>query len=127
MILNILVPDTGSIRCSAPAAARDLSARVGYLPEERGLYRKMRVLDQPAFGGDRGLRRLDSVRRSRSWLDRLGLGDWSRKKVEDLSKGMQQKVQFIGALLHEPELVLLDEPFSGLDPVNSQLMKDVVV
>ncbi len=129
MILNILVPDTGSIRLFGnSAAARDLSARVGYLPEERGLYRKMRVLDQLAFLGEiRGLRRLDSVRRSRSWLERLGLGDWSRKKVEDLSKGMQQKVQFIGALLHEPELVLLDEPFSGLDPVNSQLMKDVVV
>jgi ABC-2 type transport system ATP-binding protein len=129
MILNILVPDTGSIRLFGnSAAARDVSARVGYLPEERGLYRKMRVLDQLAFLGEiRGLRRLDSVRRSRSWLERLGLGDWSRKKVEDLSKGMQQKVQFIGALLHEPELVLLDEPFSGLDPVNSQLMKDVVV
>ncbi|HSE68839.1 MAG TPA: ATP-binding cassette domain-containing protein [Gemmatimonadales bacterium] len=129
MILNILVPDTGSVRLFGnQVAARDLSARVGYLPEERGLYRKMRVLDHLAFLGEiRGLRRVDSVRRSRSWLERLGLGDWTRKKVEDLSKGMQQKVQFIGSLLHDPDLVVLDEPFSGLDPVNSQLMRDVVV
>jgi ABC-2 type transport system ATP-binding protein len=129
MILNILAPDEGRIRLFGEAAsARDLSGRLGYLPEERGLYRKMRVLDQLAFLGEvKGLRRLDSVRRSRAWLDRLGLGDWVNKKVEDLSKGMQQKVQFIGCLVHEPELVVLDEPFSGLDPVNSQVMKDVVV
>lgn len=129
MILNILVPDEGSVTLfGSSAGARELSARVGYLPEERGLYRKMRVLDHLTFLGEvRGLRRPDSQRRSRSWLDRLGLSDWSRKKVEDLSKGMQQKVQFIGALLHEPELVVLDEPFSGLDPINSQVMKDVVI
>jgi ABC-2 type transport system ATP-binding protein len=129
MILNILVPDEGTIRLFGESAgARQLSARVGYLPEERGLYRKMRVLDHLTFLGEiRGLRRSDSLRRSRSWLERLGLADWARKRVEDLSKGMQQKVQFIGALLHEPELVVLDEPFSGLDPVNSRIMKDVVI
>jgi ABC-2 type transport system ATP-binding protein len=129
MILNILAPDEGRIRLFGEAAsARALSGRLGYLPEERGLYRKMRVLDQLAFLGEvKGLRRLDSVRRSRAWLERLGLGDWVNKKVEDLSKGMQQKVQFIGCLVHEPELVVLDEPFSGLDPVNSLVMKDVVV
>src|SRR6185369_1455364 len=79
------------------------------------------------LGEIRGLRRVDSVRRARSWLERLGLGDWTRRKVEDLSKGMQQKVQFIGALLHDPELVILDEPFSGLDPINAQALKDTVV
>lgn len=129
MILNIIIPDEGAIRLFGEGArARDLSPRVGYLPEERGLYRKMRVLDHLTFLGQvKGLHRADSQKRSQAWIERLGLGDWTKKKVEDLSKGMQQKVQFIGCLLHEPELVVLDEPFSGLDPVNSQVMKDVVV
>jgi len=105
-----------------------LSARIGFLPEERGLYPKMKVLAHVAFLGEtKGLPRRDALRRGREWLDRLGLGDWVDKKVEDLSKGMQQKVQFIGTLLHDPDLVILDEPFSGLDPVNTQAMKDVVV
>jgi ABC-2 type transport system ATP-binding protein len=129
MILNIITPDSGSVRLFGETrSGRDLSARIGYLPEERGLYKKMRVLDQLVFLGEtKGLPRSVARARSTEWLGRLGLGDWSERKIEELSKGMQQKVQFIGALLHAPELVLLDEPFSGLDPVNSQLMKDVVV
>jgi ABC-2 type transport system ATP-binding protein len=129
MIMNILVPDEGRITLfGGEAASRDLSARIGYLPEERGLYKKMRVLDHLVFLGEtKGLPRRRARELSSQWLARLGLGDWSARRVEDLSKGMQQKVQFIGALLHEPELVVLDEPFSGLDPVNSQVMKDVVV
>jgi ABC-2 type transport system ATP-binding protein len=129
MIMNILVPDEGRITLfGGEAASRDLSARIGYLPEERGLYRKMRVLDHLVFLGEtKGLPRRRARELSGQWLARLGLGDWAARAVEDLSKGMQQKVQFIGALLHEPELVVLDEPFSGLDPVNSQVMKDVVV
>jgi ABC-2 type transport system ATP-binding protein len=88
----------------------------------------MRVLDQLAFLGEcKGLSRWEARKRAKLWLERLGLGDWMARKVSDLSKGMQQKVQFAGALQHEPELVILDEPFGGLDPVNSQVMRDVVV
>jgi ABC-2 type transport system ATP-binding protein len=129
MIMDIFTPDSGTVRLFGEVGrGRALSGRVGYLPEERGLYRKMRVLDQLIFLGEaKGLGRPAARVRSKLWLERLGLAEWGRRKVEDLSKGMQQKVQFIGALLHEPELVILDEPFSGLDPVNRQVMKDVVV
>ncbi|MFN2315622.1 MAG: ABC transporter ATP-binding protein [Gemmatimonadales bacterium] len=129
MIMNIITPDEGSITLfNGQGSARELSAKVGYLPEERGLYKKMKVKEQLAFFGEiKGINRRDAVKRTATWLDRLGLHDWTEKKVEDLSKGMQQKVQFIGTLLHDPELVILDEPFSGLDPVNAQVMKDVVV
>ncbi len=129
MMLSIITPDEGRIALlGATGSARDLSARIGYLPEERGLYPKMRVLDQLAFLAEcKGISRWDARKRAKAWLERLGLGDWTQRKVSDLSKGMQQKVQFAGALQHEPELVILDEPFSGLDPVNSQVMRDVVV
>jgi ABC-2 type transport system ATP-binding protein len=129
MMLNILTPDEGRITLfGGEAASRDLSARIGYLPEERGLYKKMRVGDHLTFLGEaKGIARSAARQKAGEWLERLGIADWTMKRVEDLSKGMQQKVQFIGALLHDPDLVLLDEPFSGLDPVNSQVMKDVVV
>jgi ABC-2 type transport system ATP-binding protein len=129
MIMNILTPDEGRITLfGKEAASRDLSARIGYLPEERGLYKKMRVGDHLTFLGEtKGIHRRTARQKAGAWLERLGIADWTMKKVEELSKGMQQKVQFIGALLHDPDLLLLDEPFSGLDPVNSQVMKDVVV
>ena len=129
MMMNIITPDEGTVMLfGAPGTGRDLAHRVGYLPEERGLYKKMKVLEHLIFLGEiRELSRSEARRRALAWLERLGLSDWSLRKVEDLSKGMQQKVQFIGALIHEPELVILDEPFSGLDPVNSKVMKDVVV
>ena len=129
MIMNILEPDEGNITLfGSDQRSRALSHRIGYLPEERGLYKKMKVLEQLIFLGEtRGIARSESRKRSLAWLEKLGIGDWAEKKVEDLSKGMQQKVQFAGALLHEPELVILDEPFSGLDPVNAQGMKDIVV
>lgn len=129
MLLSIITPDEGSVTLlGATGSGRELSARIGYLPEERGLYPKMKVLDQLAFLGEcKGISRWDARKRAKFWLDRLGLGDWGGRKVSDLSKGMQQKVQFAGALQHEPELVILDEPFSGLDPVNSQVMREVVV
>ena len=128
MIMNILTPDEGTITLFGQPASRALSDRIGFLPEERGLYRKMEVLEHLAFLGEtKGLRRRDARDRARRWLERLGLADWARHRVEDLSKGMQQKAQFIGTLLHDPELIVLDEPFSGLDPVNSKVMKDVVV
>ena len=129
MIMGILEPDEGKIVLfDSPRNSRALSQRIGYLPEERGLYKKMKVLDHLIFLGEtKGIGRADARKRAQAWLERLGVSDWAQKKVEDLSKGMQQKVQFAGALLHEPELVILDEPFSGLDPVNAQVMKDIVV
>lgn len=129
MIMDIIEPDEGAIRIlGSDSRAREISSRLGYLPEERGLYKKMKVKEQLSFFGEtKGIPHREAVRKTGEWLERLGLSDWTDKKVEDLSKGMQQKVQFIGTLLHEPELVILDEPFSGLDPVNAQVMKDVVL
>ncbi|HET6632565.1 MAG TPA: ATP-binding cassette domain-containing protein [Rhodanobacteraceae bacterium] len=129
MMMNIIEPDEGRIVLfDAHHDSRKLSHRIGYLPEERGLYKKMKVLDHLVFLGEtRGIPRGDSRKRAQAWLERLGIASWAEKKVEDLSKGMQQKVQFAGALLHDPELLILDEPFSGLDPVNAQGMKDIVV
>lgn len=129
MIMSIIYPDKGRVTLfGGRGSGRDLSARIGYLPEERGLYKKMKVLQLLVFlaeikGVDRGAAR----RGAHDWLEQLGLGEWADKKVDDLSKGMQQKVQFIGTVLHAPELLILDEPFSGLDPVNSRVMKDMVV
>jgi ABC-2 type transport system ATP-binding protein len=100
---------------------------VGYLPEERGVYKKMKCLEFVTFLGEiRGLSRAEGKRRGSAWLERLGLGEWADKKVEDLSKGMQQKVQFVGTVLHEPELLILDEPFSGLDPINQDVLEQIV-
>ncbi len=129
MILSILLPDEGKVTLfGGEPASRSLSERIGYLPEERGLYPRMKVMEQLTFLGEvKGLPRKRARDLSNQWLARLGIADWGTKKVQELSKGMQQKVQFIGSLLHEPELVILDEPFSGLDPVNSQVMRDVVV
>lgn len=129
LIMGILMPDAGNVTLFGTGKhGRHLSDRVGYLPEERGLYKKMKVLDHLVFlGQTKGLKRPDARSRAQSWLEKLGVADWADKKIEDLSKGMQQKVQFAGALLHEPELVILDEPFSGLDPVNARVMKDTVV
>ena len=129
MIMDIIRPDEGTVSLfGGRGTGRELSGDIGFLPEERGLYPKMQVAAHLGFLGEaKGLAHKDALARGREWLDRLGLADWAEKKVEDLSKGMQQKVQFIGTLLHDPELVILDEPFSGLDPVNAQAMKDVVV
>ena len=111
MIMNIIVPDTGVVQLFGKArSGRDVAHRVGYLPEERGLYRKMKVVELLVFVAQiRGVGRTTARRSAVEWLDRLGLGDWSEKKVDDLSKGMQQKVQFISTLLHDLELVILDE------------------
>jgi ABC-2 type transport system ATP-binding protein len=133
MLLDIIEPDTGTISVLG-GTTRDHKVldRVGYLPEERGLYRKMQVRRILKFLAElKGVRGADADRRIGEWMERLGLKtpekDWGLSKVDELSRGMQQKVQFIGALLHDPDLVILDEPFSGLDPVNAQAMKDTVV
>ncbi|HEX6059934.1 MAG TPA: ATP-binding cassette domain-containing protein, partial [Gemmatimonadaceae bacterium] len=126
-------PDEGSIAVlGLPNGGPDVRARVGYLPEERGLYRKMQVRRLLRFLAElKGVGGREADRRIDEWLDRLALRtaekDWGLAKVDELSRGMQQKVQFIGTLLHDPELVILDEPFSGLDPVNAQALKDTVV
>jgi ABC-2 type transport system ATP-binding protein len=129
MIMDIYEPDAGSVRVFDTArGGRMHSARIGYLPEERGLYPRMRVLDVLLFLAEaKGVSRRSARVKALEWLERLGLGDWKMRKVSDLSKGMQQKVQFISTVLHDPELVILDEPFSGLDPVNSQVLRDTVL
>ena len=133
MILNIIVPDSGSITLlGSPHRENGITDRIGYLPEERGLYRRMQVRRVLRFLAElKGLSRREANRRIDGWLDRLGLRtaerDWGDAKVDDLSRGMQQKVQFIGTLVHDPDLVILDEPFSGLDPINSQALKDAIV
>ncbi len=128
MIMNVITPDEGTISVLGQDASRELASRIGFLPEERGLYKKMKVLQHLVFFGEiKGMSSGDARARALTWLERLGLEQWADKPVEELSKGMQQKVQFIGTLLHDPELVVLDEPFSGLDPVNSRVMKDAVV
>src|SRR2546425_8286934 len=129
MILDIIRPDAGSVRLFGDSgSARDHSARVGYLPEERGLYRKMRVLDVLIFLAEmKGVERRVARARAVAWLERTGLGPWRLRRIDELSKGMQQKVQFVSTLLHEPALVVLDEPFAGLDPVNAQVLKDTVL
>jgi len=129
MIMAIIAPDVGSVRLFGQAKrGRELSQRIGYLPEERGLYRKMKVIDLLVFMAQiKGVGGRHAKKSAVEWLELLGLSDWVDKKVDDLSKGMQQKVQFISTLQHEPDLVILDEPFAGLDPVNTQVMKDVIV
>jgi len=128
MINDIIAPDAGKITILDGLAPGEIAAtHIGYLPEERGLYPKMRVIDVIEFFGElRGLKRAEAKRRANTWLDRLGLGKWAKNKVQDLSKGMQQKVQFATALIQEPELVILDEPWSGLDPINAEVLRDVV-
>ena len=127
MIMAILLPDRGTVELLGGPPDMGRRARVGYLPEERGVYPKMKVLEQLVFLGElRGLARKQAQGRAGEWLERLGLGGWSAKKVQDLSKGMQQKVQFIGTVLHDPELLILDEPFSGLDPINQDVLESIV-
>jgi len=128
MALRIMLPDEGTIHVLGEEHGKVNLDRIGYLPEERGLYKKMRVIDSLTFFGEiRGLSRAESRKRSGEWLEKLQLADRAMKNVEDLSKGMQQKVQFAATVLHEPELLILDEPFSGLDPVNAIVLKDIIL
>jgi ABC-2 type transport system ATP-binding protein len=128
MINDIFAPDAGEITVLDGLSPGTAAAqRIGYLPEERGLYPKMKVADMIELMAElRGLSRGEARRRAAAWLERLGLSQWAKNKVQDLSKGMQQKVQFATALIHEPELVILDEPWSGLDPINAEVLRDVV-
>ena len=128
MIMNILVPDEGSIKVLDQPVTDRTRDLIGYLPEERGLYPRMKVLDIIVFlAALHGLTEEEAARRAKEWLERLGLAEWSGKKLVDLSKGMQQKVQFITAVIHKPPLVILDEPFSGLDPVNAATVEEIML
>jgi ABC-2 type transport system ATP-binding protein len=128
MVMNILVPDEGSIRVCGQPVSDKTRETIGYLPEERGLYPQMQIRAMIVFlAALRGLSEAEADRRAGEWLDRFELGEWADKKLRDLSKGMQQKVQFITAVIHRPPLVILDEPFSGLDPVNAATVKDIML
>ena len=128
MMVNITAPDAGSIELFGRKIDSELQNRIGYLPEERGLYRKMKVVDQLKFFAE-----LKNVRgklletKIDEWLARVKLSEWKNKRSMELSKGMQQKIQFLTAVLHDPELLILDEPFSGLDPINAELLKEIVL
>ena len=128
MIVNITAPDSGRIEIFGRQITPKLQDRIGYLPEERGLYKKMKVGDQLRFFAElKNAKGKEVDNRVDRWLARLKLTEWKGKKASDLSKGMQQKVQFITAIIHEPDLLILDEPFSGLDPVNVELLKEIVL
>jgi ABC-2 type transport system ATP-binding protein len=128
MMIGITVPDSGTVRLFDQPFDRKNLRRVGYLPEERGLYKKMTVIDQLIFLGQlHGLDAATATRRSYDWCEKLDITEAIHKKTEELSKGMQQKIQFISTLLHEPDLIIMDEPFSGLDPVNATLLQDTLI
>jgi ABC-2 type transport system ATP-binding protein len=128
MIVNITVPDSGRVELFGQPMSTALQDRIGYLPEERGLYKKMKVGEQLRFFAElKDVKGKEADARIDKWLAKLQLTDWKQKKTKDLSKGMQQKVQFITSVIHEPDLVILDEPFSGLDPVNVEVMKETIL
>ena len=128
MVVGITAPDEGTVELFGEPVSAETQERIGYLPEERGLYRKMKVFEQLRFFGElKGLDRRRADEAIERWLDRVKLADWKQKRASELSKGMQQKVQFVAAVLHDPDLVILDEPFSGLDPVSAELLKGVVL
>jgi ABC-2 type transport system ATP-binding protein len=128
MILDILKPDTGSIMVLGGALDDARKDRIGYLPEERGLYRNVKVLDMMTYLGSlKGMSNAAARKRGMELLERLGLADHAKSKVSELSKGMQQKVQFAVTIIHDPDLIIVDEPFSGLDPVNTLVMKELIL
>ena len=128
MIMHILAPDEGAIQVFGQPASDRAQDLIGYLPEERGLYARMKVREVLVFlAALKGLSEAEASVRVREWLERVGLAAWAEKKINDLSKGMQQKVQFIAAVIHRPPLLILDEPFTGLDPINATLIKDIML
>jgi len=127
MIMSIFLPDSGSIRVLGKSSAIESKDRIGYLPEERGVYRKMKVTEFLTYIANlKGLGGASLSKKIDDWLERVALPDVKKKRCEELSKGMQQKVQFLAAIIHDPELIILDEPFSGLDPVNARLMRSLI-
>ncbi len=128
MITNILVPDSGEIIFNGERLNSDLVSQMGYMPEERGLYKKMKIWEQLVYLAQlKGLPMKDAKDKVFKWMDRLNIKDWWNKKIDELSKGMSQKIQFISTVVHDPKLIILDEPFSGLDPVNSEVIKNEIM
>lgn len=128
MIVNITAPDEGDVLVMGQHVSPDLQSRIGYLPEERGLYKRMTIHDQLIFFANlKGLDSREAAQRVDRWLGQLEMTEWKNKKPTDLSKGMQQKIQFIAAVIHEPDVLIFDEPFSGLDPVSVNLLKGVIL
>ena len=128
VITRITMPDAGRVLLDGKVVTDKDIFHIGYLPEERGLYKKMRVGEQAIFFARlKGLTKRDAEQRLRTWFERLGIASWWDRKVEDLSKGMAQKVQFISTVVHEPKLLIFDEPFSGFDPINANLLKDEIL
>jgi ABC-2 type transport system ATP-binding protein len=128
MAMDIIGPDTGEVLILGQKADKPLRNRIGYMPEERGLYQKMIVEELLVFMAElKGVKPADSKKRMMPWLEKFGLGGWHKKKANELSKGMQQKVQFIQTLLHDPDILILDEPMSGLDPVGTNVMRDAMI
>ena len=128
MIVNITAPDSGTITVFGGKINAAFQDRIGYLPEERGLYRRMRIVDQLRFFAEiKNVRGKDVEAKIDEWLARVKLSEWKNKRSMELSKGMQQKIQFITAVLHDPDLLILDEPFSGLDPINVEMLKEIVL
>jgi ABC-2 type transport system ATP-binding protein len=128
MVMNVLAPDAGSIEILGRPSDRAARDRLGYMPEERGMYPRMVLEEQLLFLAQiKGARRSEAIARLPTWLERLGLGEWRRRRTNELSKGMQQKAQFIATILHDPDVLILDEPLSGLDPVGADAMRDVLL
>lgn len=128
MITNILAPDSGEIIFNGEKLNRELVSQMGYMPEERGLYKKMKIWEQLVYLAQlKGLSMKEAKDKVFRWMDRLNIKDWWNKKIDELSKGMSQKIQFISTVVHDPKLIILDEPFSGLDPVNSEIIKNEIM
>ena len=128
MVMNILGPDSGTIEILGKPSDHATRDRIGYMPEERGLYPRMVLEEQLVFmAAIKGMSRKEAEKRLSPWLERLGLADWRKKKTNELSKGMQQKAQFIATVLHEPEVLFMDEPMSGLDPVGMDVMREAML
>ncbi|MBN1274650.1 MAG: ATP-binding cassette domain-containing protein [Candidatus Aminicenantes bacterium] len=128
MIMNIIIPDSGRISLMGNSKTRSTTDFIGYLPEERGMYRKMKVENLLFFQTKlKSMPKKDARKAIDLWVERMELSDWKKKKSEELSKGMQQKIQFISTVLHRPKLLILDEPFGGLDPINQNLIKDILL
>lgn len=128
IINQITGPDEGEIFFDGEKLNQNHINKIGYLPEERGLYKKMEIGEQMLYLAQlKGLSKAEAAKRIKFWFEKMGMQDWWKKKVEDLSKGMQQKVQFVATVLHEPQLIILDEPFSGFDPVNAEIIKDEIL
>jgi ABC-2 type transport system ATP-binding protein len=128
MITNILLPDEGDIILFDEPVNSLHQNRIGYLPEERGLYKKIKVIEQLSYFGQlKGMSRTDALKSANQWLFSMDAKDWGNKKIQELSKGMQQKVQFISTILHSPDLLILDEPFSGFDPINVETLKKIIL